>query len=197
MIRAVFFDFYSVWTPDVFSEYLALAQNYGPKVAGEIEEIIVKYFQGEVTPEYVADTFRYKLSRPDIDTSQFTLAEADISPEIVTFMRGLHGHFVKLGVLANLGPQEYALLTSFNNHNQLFEVITGPLYVQSPVPLLSQEMFEQALQAIGEPTRSCLVVSGNTPYLSFAESLGIATLPFEGFPKLKVSLDQLLTNEVT
>jgi FMN phosphatase YigB (HAD superfamily) len=196
MIRAIFFDFYSVWVPDIFSEYLVMAQQHGPQVADELETVVAKYFQGEVSTSYVADSFRFKLSRPDIDTNQFTLRETDISPAVTDFMRNLHGHFVKLGLLANLGVQEYDILTSYNNRNQLFEVITGPLPLQLKVPLLSQEVFVQALQAIGEPPRSCLIVTGNAAYRAFAESLGITTLPFAGLPKLQQSLEQLLASEV-
>src|ERR1700689_5262046 len=110
MIRAIFFDFYGVWTPDVFSQYLAEAQQQGPKVAGELEYIANQYFHGQVDVNYVADAFRFKLSRPDIDSSQFTLNETAIFPTIVDFMRNLHGHFLKIGILANLGTQEYELL---------------------------------------------------------------------------------------
>lgn len=197
VIRAIFFDFYGVWLPDIFSEYLAQAQQRGPVVASELEAVVNKYFQGEASPTDVADNFRFKLSRPDIDTSQFTLQESDISPAVADFMRNLHGHFVKLGILANLGVQEYELLTSFNDHNQLFEVITGPLPLQLKTPLLSQEVFVQALQAIGEPPRSCLVITGNEAYRQFAESLGIATLQFEGLPKLRQTLEEKLAEETS
>src|SRR5690606_18850604 len=100
----------------------------------------------------------------DISAQQFTLQESDISPEVAAFMRELHGHFVKLGVLANLGAQEYKLLTDFNTHNQVFEVIASPLAFGLKLPLLSKEVFAKALQAIGEPPRSCLVVTGNQDY---------------------------------
>ena len=196
MIRAIFFDFYSVWVPDIFSEYLNEAQQFGPAVQGELLSIVEKYFQGEVTPSYVAESFRFKMSRPDIDSNQFILKETDISPAVTNFMRNLHSHFVKLGVLANLGVQEYEVLTSFNNHNQLFEVITGPLVMHLKVPLLSQEVFANALQAIGEPPQSCLIVTGNSSYQQFAESLGIQTLQFAGLPNLQQILEQLLTSEV-
>src|ERR1700677_4419405 len=139
MIRAIFFDFYSVWVPDIFSEYLAQAEQHGPVITGELQAVVNQYFQGQVTPEFVADSFRFKLSRPDIDAGQFILKETDISPAVTNFMRNLHGHFVKLGVLAYLGPQEFGILTSFNAHNQLFEVITGPLPLGMKSPLLSQE----------------------------------------------------------
>ena len=196
MIRAIFFDFYSVWVPDIFSEYLSLAEQRGPVIAAELYSVVDKYFQGEVTPTVVADSFRFKLARPDIDVGQFTLKETDISPAVTNFMRNLHSHFVKLGVLANLGTQEYEILTSFNNHNQLFEVITGPLPLGIKAPLLSQEVFAKALQAIGEPPHSCLVVTGNAAYKAFAESLGIGTLLFAGLPNLQQTLEQLLTSEV-
>ena len=182
--------------PDTFSDYLAQAQQRGPAIAGELQAVVNQYFQGEVTPEYVADSFRFKLARPDIDTNQFTLRESDISPAVTNFMRTLHGHFVKLGVLAYLGPQEYKILTDFNNHNQLLEVITGPFPLRLRAPLLSQEVFAQALQAIGEPPGSCIVVSGNPNYLAFAQSIGMGTLQFSGLPNVQQALEHILTSEL-
>lgn len=196
MIRAIFFDFYSVWVPDVFSDYLYQAQLRSPEVATELQAVVGRYFYGQATPTEVADQFRFKLARPDIDTNQFTLSEASISPNVTNLMRNLHGHFVKLGILANLGPQEYAILSDYNKRNELFEVIAGPLQLQMNAPLLSQEVFAKALQAIGEPPRSTLVVSGNTAYQQFAQSLGIQVIPFAGMPNLQQTLDQLLNSEM-
>jgi FMN phosphatase YigB (HAD superfamily) len=193
VIRAIFFDFYGVWTPDVFAEHLAEAQQFGPAVVGELQDTVNRYFQGEIGPEQVADAFRFKLSRPDIDTAQFTLRENDIFPAIVDFMRGLHGHFVKLGILANLGRQEFKVLNDFNQQNQVFETIVSPLSLQLPSPLLSNEVFDAALRAIGEPTRSCMVITGNPAYLQFAQNLGIGTLAYQGFPKLQQDLQQVLS----
>lgn len=196
MIRAVFFDFYSVWMPEPFGQYLETARQYGgPVVAGELESLVGRYYQGEVTPADLADNFEMRLNRTDISAQQFTLQESDISPEVAAFMRELHGHFVKLGVLANLGTQEYKLLTDFNAHNQVFEVIASPLAFGLKLPLLSKEVFAKALQAIGEPPRSCLVVTGNQDYQRFAESLGMSSLPFEGMPKLRQDLEQALAAE--
>jgi hypothetical protein len=191
MIRAIFFDFYSVWAPDKFEAYLAEAQAQNPHVALELQDVVNKYNLGLVDLAYVADSFRFKLSRPDIDTSIFKLEATDIPNTITDFMRGLHAHFVKLGVLGNLGKQEFKLLNNYNAQQQLFEVITGP--IQLKTPLLSQETFVQALQAIGEPPKSCLLVSGHEDYLHFAGSLGLTALKFEGFPNLQQQLDQLLT----
>jgi FMN phosphatase YigB (HAD superfamily) len=196
IIRAIFFDFYSVWLPNPFSQYLELARQGDPIVASDLEAAVGRYFQGEVDAQYIADYIRVKLNRPEVSGKQFLLSESDISPAVTDFMRNLHGHFVKLGVLANLGTQEYKLLNDFNQHNQLFEVIAGPLPFGMKTPLLSQPVFAQALQQIGEPPRSCLVVSGDLTYRRFAEGLGISTLDFEGLPKLQQTLEQELTNEV-
>lgn len=197
VIRAIFFDFYSVWLPNPFSQYLDTArQLHGPVVASEVEAVVGQYFQGEVDASYVAEFLRVKLNKPEVTEQQFLLQESAISPAVTDFMRNLHGHFVKLGVLANLGTQEYKLLSDFNAHNQLFEIIGGPLPFGMKVPLLSQEVFAKALQLIGEPPRSCLVITGDLTYQRFAEGLGIATLPFEGLPKLQQTLEQELANEV-
>jgi FMN phosphatase YigB (HAD superfamily) len=196
MIRAVFFDFYGVWTPDKLSELISEAEKkfgYGSDATADLVLLVERYYRGEADINEVADTFRFKLSRPDIDAQALSLSEADITPAVADFMRGLHAHFVKVGVLANLGNQELQLLRQFNDRNQAFEVIGGPLAFNSASPLLSQQIFAQALQAIGEPPASCLVVSSNPAYLSFAESLNITPLKFEGFPKLSQSLEQMVS----
>ncbi len=195
MIRAIFCDFYGVWVPDRFEEYLRQAEQYGPVITNELQGVVGRYFQGKATPAEVAQQFQLKLNRPDITAEQFTLLETDIAPAVGDFMRNLHGHFVKLGVLANLGVQEYQLLQSFNQHSQLFEAITSPLSLGLNVPLLNQQVFAAALQAIGEPPKSCLVITGNDSYQRFAASLGIATMPFEGLPKLQATLDQVLASD--
>lgn len=196
MIRAVLFDFYGVWLPDVFFNYLSEAEQHGQQAVAELESIVNQYFHGQLNVSDVAGHFRYKLSRMDIESSQFILDEHSISPAIVDFMRELHGHFVKLGVLANLGTQELKLLQDFNTRNQVFEVIGAPLAFSSDKPLLSKEIFAQALQIIGEPPTSCLVVSGNSAYQEFAGSLGMTVLPFQGFPALRQELNRILSSEV-
>lgn len=197
MIRAVLFDFYGVWLPDIFNNYLGEAQQSGPQAVSELEQVVSQYFHGLTDIQEVAGKFRFKMSRLDIEASQFLLDERSISPAIVDFMRELHGHFVKLGVLANLGNQELKILNSFNERNQVFEVIAAPLAFHSDKPLLSNEVFAQALQAIGEPPNNCLVVTGNANYQAFASSLGMTVLPFQGFPKLRQELDQLLSSDLS
>lgn len=195
MVRAVFFDFYSVWTPDKFGYYLALAQQTSPELGKQMYDMLERYYHGQVDIEYVSDTFRVRLGHPDLGLSQFKLDESNIAPDIVNFMRDLHGHFLKIGILANLGNQEYQLLSQFNERNQVFEVIASPLSLQSSSSLLSKEVFSLALQAIGEPPQSCLLVSGNPYYLAFAASLDLATLQFEGLPQLEQAISTILSSE--
>lgn len=197
MIRAILFDFYGVWLPDIFANYLAEAQQQGFEVSDELQKTVNRYYHGLAGVEEVAGAFRFKLNRPDIDVQQFVLNENSIAPAIVDFMRGLHAHFVKLGVLANLGRQELDLLNNFNQHNQLFEVVSGPLALNLDKPLLDNEVFAQTLQNIGEPPQNCVVVTGSQEYQNFAAGLGMTVLPFAGFPKLKQDLDQMLASEVS
>lgn len=196
MIRAVFFDFYGVWLPDQFGQYIEESRAYGPEATRELETSLRRYYHGQIDITELAGAFRYRLNRMDIDTAQFLLSEQSISPAIVTFMRELHSHFVKLGILANLGAQEYKLLSDFNAHNQLFEVIAGPLPFGLEKPLLSNEVFARALQTIGEPPDSSLAITGNPDYQRFAASLGMVVLPFEGFPKLRQTLDERLASDL-
>jgi FMN phosphatase YigB (HAD superfamily) len=196
MIRAVFFDFYSVWAPDRFSYYLANAQLNGPEVFKSLYDSLEQYYHGQLDVDQIAETFRYKLGHPDITSSALTLSEASISPEIVNFMRSLHSHFLKIGMLANLGAQEDKIIRAFNDHNQLFEVIASPLSVGSNATLLSREVFGKAIQAIGESPSSCLYVSGNPYYLAYAANFEIQTLQFGGLPQLQETLNQMLAKDI-
>lgn len=197
MIRAVFFDFYSVWTPDKIAYYLATAQLMGPEVYKALTDVVEQYYHGQIDITKLADTFRVRLGHSDITENQFLLSEASISPTIINFMRGLHSHFLKVGILANLGTQEYRLLQRFNETNQLFETIASPLSLQTAAPLLSTEVFAAALSNIGEPPDSTLLVSGSLPYLLFGANAGIHTLQFEGFANLEQSIQQLLNQPPT
>jgi FMN phosphatase YigB (HAD superfamily) len=196
MVRAIFFDFYSVWTPDKFSYYLANAQLSGPEVSKELYDTIEQYYHGQIDVDYLAGAIRYKLGHPDVTAEALYLSEANVSPDIANLIRALHGHFIKIGILANLGAQEAKLLNDFNQRNQLFEVIASPLSFGTNLPLLSQPVFAQALQAIGEPPASCLFISGNPYFLAFAANLGISTLQFEGLSRLQESLNQILASEM-
>lgn len=196
VIRAIFFDFYSVWTPDKFAYYEALAEQTGPEAAKGVTDLMEKYYHGQADVGYVVSSLKNILMRTDIDESEFVLNESAISSEITNFMRELHAHFIKLGILGNLGTQEFQLLNNFNDRNQMFEIIASPLSLQFSEPLLSNQVFVSAMQAIGEPPNSCLLVSGNFPIIEFAASMGMATLQFEGLPKLERALQQVINSEI-
>jgi FMN phosphatase YigB (HAD superfamily) len=196
MIRVIFFDFYSVWTPDRFQEYVNSAQPLGAQEYAELADMVGKYYLGEVSLDNLTDVFRYKLGRMDIDEASLTLRESSISPNVVSLMRSLHGHFLKLGVLANLGTMELGLLTGFNASQSLFEAILSPLSLGLKTPLLSQEVFTKALQAISEPPSSCLVVSGHDDYLAYAANYGMQAIKFVGLDPLIQSLEALLAKDM-
>jgi hypothetical protein len=193
MIRAIFFDFYSVWTPDKFAYFLANAELNGPETHKSLYDSLEQYYHGALSVDQIAEIIRVRLGHQDITSEVLTLNEGSISPTIVNFIRGLHGHFVKIGILANLGNQEYELLRSFNEHNQLFETIASPLSLQLNEPLFSQAVILKAVDGISEPIDSCLLVSGNPYYLDFAKAGGMQTLQFEGLTKLQQDLDALLS----
>jgi FMN phosphatase YigB (HAD superfamily) len=196
MIRAVLFDFYSVWTPDKLSYYLAYAELMSPAIYKELHDAVEKYYQGDMSLEDMSGTIRYKLGAKDIDNNSFKLSVNSISPNITNFMKDLHGHFVKVGVLANLGQQEYAVLKQFNEINQIIETVASPYSLNLKKPLLDPEVFNKTFEAIGETADSCLYVSGNPYHLAYARVLGLQTLQFEGFDQLKANLDQMLSKDV-
>jgi FMN phosphatase YigB (HAD superfamily) len=106
------------------------------------------------------------------------LRESQTLPDVVSFMRGLHGHFLKLGIVANLGTMEVDFLNRFNAAQALFEVIASPLSLGTSQPLLSREVFTEACKLIREYPDACLAVSGHDDYLAFAAKMGMQTIPF-------------------
>jgi FMN phosphatase YigB (HAD superfamily) len=196
MIRAVFFDFYSVWTPDKLAYYLAYAQLMGPNIYKELFDDTEKYYQGDMSLDDLTGTFRYKLGARDISSEAFKLDANSVGPAIGNFLRALHGHFVKVGVLANLGPQEYDVLKQFNDTDQSIETVVSPYVLKLKKPLLDQEVFAKAFEAMGEPAENCLMVSGNPYYLAFARLMGTQTLQFDGFNSLEANINQMLSQDL-
>jgi hypothetical protein len=158
-------------------------------------DTLEQYYRGKINLDQLTEVFRYRLGHPDITSEALKLSESSISPRIIEFMRGLHGHFLKIGIMGNLGTQEYQLLSAFNNNNKLFEIVASPMSLRLDSPLMSRAVFDATLKTIGEPADSCLLVSGNPYYLAFASSMGLYTLQFEGLGKLEESLNRMLTSE--
>lgn len=191
MIRAIFFDFYSVWKLDKFSVYIELARQHDPEMARELEKVIHDYYLGLADIEAVTTSFRFKLhGYLDLPDKLFEADVSDIPPGFVDFTRYLHGHFLKLGMLANVGNQERELLNNLNAQYGLFEVMI--LSIDMGESIYGKESFLNALSSIGEPPDSCLVVTGHDEYQHFAESCGIKVLRFEGFEKMQTSITQLI-----
>jgi FMN phosphatase YigB (HAD superfamily) len=192
MYRAILFDFYGVWGPDTFGFYIERAQREAPELVPEVQEVIHNYFLGLSDIKEVADSIHYKFNIRGInmDTSDLYINENSASPEIIRFIQYLHGHFIKVGMLANLGKQERRLLTNLQQQFNLFDTITSPEALG--LPLLSPEVFAKALNDIGEPPQDTLVISSNPGYLEFAQKYGIGTMKFEGFPKLVEDLKKMI-----
>jgi FMN phosphatase YigB (HAD superfamily) len=184
MFRAIIFDFYGVWAPDNFALYIDRAAKITPESAAAVNESIQKYFQGLIEIQEVIDGIRYKFHMVgvDINAEDLRLDARNMTPEIIKFLQYLHGHFIKVGILAKLGNQERSLLEQLQKQYDLFDSLTSPDSVGED--LLSQAVFGRALQDIGEPPADCLVVSTSPDYIKFATSIGLQTHTFEGFPKL-------------
>jgi FMN phosphatase YigB (HAD superfamily) len=192
MYRAVLFDFYSVWGPDRLSEYHRQLQDLDPEAAETVSKQIQQYYAGLSDMQELVDSlrFKFKVLGKAVEPNDLLLTEENISPQIIQFIQYLHGHFLKVGVLANLGKQERKVLETIHQKYDLFDTITS---VDSPdTALLSQQTFSRALYDIGEPPEGCVVVSGHEDYLQFAASIGLGTIRFEGFPALMANIEQVI-----
>lgn len=194
MYRAVIFDFYSVWGPDRLATYLQRLKELDDKSAATVEHQIAQYYNGLSDMQELADSirFKFKVLGQEVNADDLLFNEQSISPQIIQFIQSLHGHFLKVGVVANLGKQERTALEATQQQYDLFDTITSA--DEPGTTLLSQETFGRALYELGEPPEACLAVSGHEDYLQFATSIGIGTMRFEGFPKLMASIDQIINS---
>ncbi len=190
MIRAVIFDFYSVWLPDRFTPYVELTSEQDPAISEEIAKALDTYYLGRIEFDYLLKVLKSKLDIDDQTLEGLKLRRTDISSGIIDFFHELHQHFLKLGVMGNFGKQEYEVLSEVDQQYKQFEVITGPF--KTGAPLLSEDTFASALQALGEPPANCLLISGHQDYLDYAKSLGIEVMAYQGFPKLKEAITPIL-----
>lgn len=190
MLRAIFFDFYSVWAPDPFAKYLVQAERDDKQVAEILREDIKKYYYGIADADYIANSFKISLGIQDIEPSEFIIKEPRISPDKVQFFQNLHNHFVKVGILADMGKHEHGILTKLNNEYKLFENISSSYSLGHQI--LDSQVFAKVLQAVGEPIEFCLIVTGNTEYIDFAEKLGFKTIKYVRMPDLIKSVNELL-----
>ena len=55
MVRAIFFDFYSVWLPDTIANLLSEATAISPEVGAEMTKMVDHYYHGTVTIQQLAD----------------------------------------------------------------------------------------------------------------------------------------------
>lgn len=196
MVRVILFDFYSVWTPDRYQEYLNYAQaNNAAQSYAELTTVLAEYYTGEVNLEYLADVLRLTFGHPEIDKDSLTLHASNIPPDMINLLRDLHGHFLKLGVFGNLGMMELGLLMGLNTDQPLLEFILSPLTLGIKMPLLSQPVFAKALQDIGEQPADCVVVSGHEDYLAFAAWYGMQTIRFTNFSEVRQILGTLIAND--
>jgi hypothetical protein len=188
MIKAIFFDFHTVWKPDRLAYYLAMAEQYGPEVYETLYEIVERYYHGAVQLDYVCDAIRIRLGQPNITADEFRTTEADIAPAIIKLVQNLRGQFIKVGILANLGADEFDLLAKYTLANNVFDTVVCPISLATPEPLLSKGVFESALKAIAEVPEQTMIISGNPYMIQFAASFNIYTMHFEGLNKLETSL---------
>jgi hypothetical protein len=195
MIRALFFDFYSVCAPDTIGALLNEAKTLQPQVSAELEDIVNQYYHGVIDVSRLVAAFKLKLGRADISEASFLLRESEAMPVVIRDLRSLHGHFLKIGILGNMGTMELDYLKRFEATHALLEAIVSPLSLGSAQPLLSPEVFGAALQAIGEQPDSCVAISGHDEYLAFAASHGLLTIKFEKMTQLMGTLTELLDRD--
>lgn len=190
MIRAVIFDFYSVIVPDVFEAFEKKVLEEDEDASSKIKKQVDNYYMGLSTFEYLIGALEYISGNEEELTKYFRLTDSDIPPIFIEIVKALHLHFMKVGILGNMGEQEIDLLTKFNEQYQEFDLISGPATYGEP--LLSEAFFKAALRDLGEPPQTCLLISGHQEYLNFAKQINMQTYGFVSFDDISRHLKEVV-----
>jgi FMN phosphatase YigB (HAD superfamily) len=196
MVKAILFDFYGVWARDKIQAVLDESEALGAPETATMAELVKRYYHGELNFAELIYFLSIELRITNLDEATLSVSESDIPPALISLARNLHSHFVKIGILANLGLTELTLLERFNSRQSLFEAVLSPLSLSVKHPLLSNEVFTKAVRSIDEVPGSCLVVSGHDDYLSFASNFGMHAIRFTGIAQLAETLEDLLLQDV-
>ncbi len=190
MIKAVIFDFYSVFRPDLFEDFIQQAKNFSFDESGRVIDELNNYYLGISDINDLTDAIHIIFKSKEIKTTQLIMDKLTIPESFINLTHKLHTHFIKIGIAGNIGKQEIKFLNRFNEQNHQFDLIAGPLNYGEL--LLSQKFFEEYLYEIGEPPENCLLISGHRDYINFCKDLGMKTYIYDNFNELQLDIFNLL-----
>ena len=190
MIRAVVFDYYSVFRPDSYETFIEKAKELSAQERQLIQDEINNYYLGVSDIFKLIDAIQIIFKTRSIPVTQLMIDHLSIPESFVKLTKELHEHFYKVSIAGNIGSQEVEYLNRFNNQTKQFDIIAGPLnYGQ---PLLTEGFFESFLNELGEPPQNCLVISGHENYIDFCNKIGIRTYSYKNFDQLSSDVFQIL-----
>ncbi len=190
MIRAVIFDFYGVVVPDIFSDFIRKVSENSDVDDNKLKEQVNKYYLGLENFDYITNALEYISATQDFPKDYFRLLPEDISPNFIKLVKKLHLHFLKVAIVGNMGSQAYEMLTNFDKDAHEFDLIASPsLYGED---LLSEQFFISALNELGAPLDSCLLISNNQAYLNFATKIKMQTRELLDFDSLNDYVEKLV-----
>ena len=173
MLRAVIFDFFSVFREDIYQEFLDSAAGISDDVKSQVETALNNYYQGITSMKSLRSDLEIIYRTHDIPTEELLIEKLNIPDEFVNITKKLHMHFLKVILAGNFGEQEKKLLETFNNETKQFDSIITPANYGEL--LTSNKFFEGMLNEIGEPPQNCILISGHEDYINFASSIGMVT----------------------
>ena len=190
MIRAVIFDYYSVFRPDYYESFVEKAKDLSVEESKMIQTEINNYYLGLSDIFKLIDAIQITFKTRSIPITQLIIDHLSIPESFIKLTKKLHEHFYKVCIAGNLGSQEIQYLNRFNEQTKQFDIIAGPLnYGES---LLSEAFFESFLNELGEPPHNCLLISGHSEFIKFCKNIEMETYNYDNFNKLNKDILKIL-----
>lgn len=182
MITTLLFDFYGVFQPDPYAQWLT---DNKLQRAGTYEEIACRLDKGTLTQQQ----FLTELSVASGTTVVFDdfYKEDNFNHELISYVQQLKVRY-QIGLLSNASP---SLRTKLTRHqlDDLFDTIaiSGEIGFAKP----HEQAYFTALAQLNATPAQTLFIDDNSSQTAAAAALGLSTVTFTDTAALRIDLQQL------
>lgn len=177
MIKVILFDFYGLFLPDAYEQWL---KNNGLKREGFYADIIALQNNGSISEREFLEKLSINLGR-NVARSDIHSSNATLDYDLVDFVRTLKRSY-KIGLLSNASRKLRPKLSALGVES-LFDMIIISSEIGHAKP--SKEAFDAALRILETPSSEVLFIDDNPANVESAKAVGIKSIRYTTFEETK------------
>ena len=188
MIKAIVFDCFGVFYPDLVYEYV-LNPSSPPEIASVLDQMDDSSSRGEITKaEFVKRTARLLRQSEEEVEKQFFHSN-NVNSKLVELVGVLNADY-KVALLSNIGADMMDGFFSSSDLSRIFDVaiLSGNVNLAKPDPKIFRLVCEQLEVAPGE----AIMVDDVVEYCKGAEAIGMKSIRYQEYTQFLHELRALL-----